>query len=496
MGGFAISLETAYGSLTLFTSILHNVFLLYHVNMFVSVYQISKTSFWLGEVIFLIWNSLNDPLFGWFSDQKLLGLTGSESKHSRDIVWMRLKKLHIYCPLFALAFCLFWIDWTYPGVQFAICLCLYDGFLTMIDLHHSALLADLSISVDARTKLNSRCSIFSAMGSISVFLSYLVWNKSDLKAFRLFCGGLALFSFLGYLVMVRSLKKAYTKRTKDAAVSDGSEDCESEDINLSTSQTNVSVAKFGCQLLSHQNFLWFSVLNLIQVFHCHFNSNFFPLFLDALLGESVSPAVSSLLLGASFVAPHLNNLYFLSLARRYGVYVLVKALLLVKLGLSLVMWQIGPGSVWMLCIFISSNRIFTEGTCKLLSLVISDLVDEDAVLHNRPVPVSALIFGTAALLSKPGQTLAPLIGTWILSLQTGHDIFRSGIESGSIKVDLSLMEIGAQDAHRKGVFFILVFVPVACALMQLLAWWQFTLKGHRLAQIKTSREGLKHVQIF
>jgi len=66
-----------------------------------------------------------------------------------------------------------------------------------------------------------------------------------------------------------------------------------------------------------------------------------------------------------------------------------------------------------------SNRVFTEGTCKLLNLVISDLVDEDVVLHSRTQAISALMFGTVALLSKPGQTLAPLIGTWVLSAHTG-----------------------------------------------------------------------------
>ena len=66
-----------------------------------------------------------------------------------------------------------------------------------------------------------------------------------------------------------------------------------------------------------------------------------------------------------------------------------------------------------------SNRVFTEGTCKLLSLVISDLVDEDFVLHRRHQAVSALIFGTSALLSKPGQSFAPLVGSLVLSMQTG-----------------------------------------------------------------------------
>lgn len=39
-----------YGSLALFISVLHNVFLLYYVDTFVSVYKINKTAFWVGEV--------------------------------------------------------------------------------------------------------------------------------------------------------------------------------------------------------------------------------------------------------------------------------------------------------------------------------------------------------------------------------------------------------------------------------------------------------------
>ena len=72
------------------------------------------------------------------------------------------------------------------------------------------------------------------------------------------------------------------------------------------------------------------------------------------------------------------------------------------------------------CFVCFSNRVFTEGTCKLLNLVITDLVDEDYVIHGRCQPVSALLFGTAALLSKPGQTLAPVVGMWLISQYTGQ----------------------------------------------------------------------------
>lgn len=45
-----VTVRLAYGSMSLFIAILHNVFLLYYVDIFVSVYKIDRNSFWLGEV--------------------------------------------------------------------------------------------------------------------------------------------------------------------------------------------------------------------------------------------------------------------------------------------------------------------------------------------------------------------------------------------------------------------------------------------------------------
>jgi hypothetical protein len=123
-----LPLGMCYGSLSLFTSILHNVFLLYHVNIFVSVYKIDKTSFWIGESIFLVWNSLNDPLFGWLSDSQYLTSGGGTTagakgrQTSTQIILRRLHALQWSGPLFALSFCTFWVSWTYPAVQFVVCL--------------------------------------------------------------------------------------------------------------------------------------------------------------------------------------------------------------------------------------------------------------------------------------------------------------------------------------------------------------------------------------
>ncbi|XP_046575539.1 transmembrane protein 180-like [Haliotis rubra] len=473
--------DICYGSMAFFMAILHNIFLLYHVDMFVSVYKIDKYSFWVGEGVFLVWNSLNDPLFGWLSDRKYLNNSGKTSQY--EIVMRRFNALQINGPLFAISFIAFWIPWAYPWLQFVVCLCLYDGFLTMLDLHHSALLADLSVSADIRTSLNFKCSVFSAMGSASVFMSYAFWNKDDLSSFRSFCCVLAVVSFVGFLLSSSLLKKYYIKKHKE-----GEEYISKESKDLDLPQ-GAPTKSFISQLLSQKNFLWFAAMNLIQVFHCHFNSNFFPLFLENLLGDAISPSTGSFLIGISFVAPHINNLYFLQLCRRFGVYSVIYFLFVVKLTLSVIMFLVGSAQIWLLCVSVCSNRVFTEGTCRLLNLVISDLVDEDYVIHDRRQPVSALMFGTAALVSKPGQTLAPLIGTLILSMQTGHDIFQSGKQGGSIKLSYNDMDTGTRAVHREGCFHLLVYVPIICAALQLLVWTQFSLHGRRLAQIKSAREG-------
>lgn len=72
-------------------------------------------------------------------------------------------------------------------------------------------------------------------------------------------------------------------------------------------------------------------------------------FLVALLVETrlLPPA------GVSYVAPHLNNLYFLTLCQRYGVYRVIRWLFMLKLGLAVAMLLAGADHVYLLCIFIA-----------------------------------------------------------------------------------------------------------------------------------------------
>jgi hypothetical protein len=86
-------------------------------------------------------------------------------------------------------------------------------------------------------------------------------------------------------------------------------------------------------------------------------------------------------------------------------------------------------------------------------------VDEDRVVHSRNSSISSLIFGVNALFTKPGQSLAPILGWRILRMT-------------------SLEE------ENYYIFTMVCLVPFLCAISQAYLWNLFTLKGFYLKEIK------------
>jgi len=490
------SVAVLYGSMSLFLTLFHNIFLLYYVDMFLSVYQISSVAFFFGQVFFLLWNSINDPLFGWLTDRHLLNSGNTSSKY--DVIIRRLSILKFSGPLLAFSFGLFWIRWMPTcllWLQFVMCLCLYDTFLTAVDLQHTSLLADISVHLEHRAQLNKYSSISSTIGCLSVFLSYVFWNKSSILSFQVFCLSLSVFSAVGFYVSSSSLLRHYFTLHQVPSYSLSSTEHSLiniwKDNSTSSKYSTTKVAfQYFNELKTNHNFKCFFPVNLLQVFHCHFNSNFFPLFLQVLLSQQLSSGIGPILIGLSFLLPHLNNIYFLKLCNNHGVYKVIKILFSLKFIFAFIMMISGPDNLFLLCIFIASNRITTEGTCNLLNLVISDLVDEDYVMNRRKNPASALMFGMTSLLAKPGQTIAPLLGTWLLSVVTGENLY--GLKGdAAIHFETGGGGVYAHNNRKNGCFLLLTILPLVVASLQLIFWRKFTLHGKNLKQVKERRINLE-----
>ncbi|CAF2081496.1 unnamed protein product [Rotaria magnacalcarata] len=405
-----------YCLLSFFKTTIHYIHTVYYVQTYISIYKINPYSFWIAECLFLIWNSLNDPLFGWLSDRYTSSIDN------------RLNNLTLCGPLFCLSSLLFWyplveINSSLLSLQLLLSLCLYDTFLTMIDLNYNSLLIDISFY--KREILISASVIGNALGSLTLFSSYLVWDSSNLRLFRIFVSILTILIIYGFLIVTQSMKRIlYCDHAK------------SNQENISKGHIP-TLWQFIWSISRQRNYLIFSLVNLIQVFHCHFNSNSIPLILNIFIPSS--SLLSSILLGISFLLPHLSNIYFVYLCKSQS-----------------------NNYTWLMCVFLVSNRIFTEGICKLFDLIITDLIDEDQFMHQRISPLPALVFGTMTFLSKPGQTLAPIISSHLF-----YSI----------------------DNAQKALFNKIVMIPIVCSLCQIILWNKFTLRGYRL---KSIRSMLKH----
>ena len=270
------------------------------------------------------------------------------------------------------------------------------------------------------------------------------------------------------------------------------------------------------QLSGQRNLVVFGLMQVVQVFQCHFISNFFPIFLEYFLGGTYSQATLSALLGFSFVWPHLNNVVLARASVTCGTHNVINLLFWLKVGLALAMAAAGPSSTLLLTVFVVSNRVFAEGTCKLCDLVVADLVDEDRVRNRRPHSIAVLIFGTTNLFSKPGQTLAPLVGFWFINGSFFRSLAGGGGSGGSAGARslLSLGDGGGNgtwigsnvvgdgdfggglsptgtyaDVDPSRMFALLVGVPIVCGAIQILVWTQYRLTGPYLASIKAQLRG-------
>lgn len=342
-------------------------------------------------------------------------------------------------------------------------------------------MADLTVDSVERSQLNKYNSIFSVLGCLSVFFSYHFWGNQEQGTFQVFVVALCLLSLAGYLACSFGLQRGLARGDIVAGSSHDPAPNGTNPTPLTAAQSLRSWLAFLREVGTEPNFVYFSLMHLVQVFHCHFNSNFFPLFLDFLLGDTYTRSTKSFLLGVSFLLPHVNNILFSSLAAKYGLYRVITFLFSCKLLLALAIWFAGMGNLPLLVLFILSNRIFTEGTCKLIGLCITDLVDEDFVIHSRKEAVSALIFGTTNLFAKPGQTLAPLFGTWVIATYGAQIIFDP---SGGLSADPGSLSTEALQAVRVVMFNLAVGVAVFSAVVQLFFWSQYRLHGEWLDKIK------------
>lgn len=440
----------SYSMTTLGSSMMNSIFSFYYVKLFLNNYRISEADFHRSQVVYMIWNALNDPLFGYLQD------------NSRVPCCSRRRLSILYgAPFYGLAFLLAWFPWRsytegdwLSGVHLMVTLCAFDGMLTFVLLAQCALFAEISEHHQTRLRLIKYSQVASLLGSSSVLFCGLVSNNmEDFAAFQGFC---LLVALLGCACMVYT--GFYSESRFDSKSTD--DGCRHEALSLS------AVLTMTWQILTNTDFQKFVAMNFFQVFLLAFCNNFAMIFADHLIPPDVLPSLAkSLMYGAGFICPQLLVLCTQNLLHVIGYYRLILITFIIEAVAAVVMYLLGSSHYYCLALFITVNMVLVQAAFSLFGLPLADIIDSDLQTHKRSSPLSSMVFGTNALFTKPAQSLAPMLVVFILN-QYGY----ADLKNGKV-ADQSVL----QDLHST-MFNLVCLVPMCIAVLQVLVWKPFSIR--------------------
>ncbi|KAK3532630.1 hypothetical protein QTP86_027377 [Hemibagrus guttatus] len=444
--------SVAYSMTTLGSSMMNSIFSFYYVKLFLNKYNISEGAFHKSQVVYMIWNALNDPLFGYLQD------------NSRIPCCSRRRMSILYgAPFYSLAFLLAWFPWRsyeagdwLSGMHLVITLCAFDGMLTFVLLAQCALFAEISENHQVRLRLIKYSQVASLVGSSSVLFCGLVsQNMDNIFAFQVFC---VLVALLGCACMMYT--GFHSESRFDTKVTEASSQEQQPPLSFA------AVATLTKQILINRDFQLFVIMNFFQVFLLAFFSNFAMIFADHLIPSDVLPSLAkSLMYGAGFICPQLLVLCSQNLLHVVGYYRIILITFAVEAGGALTMLLLGAGQHYCLAVFITINMILIQASFSLFNLPLADIIDSDLQKYKRSSPLSSMVFGTNALFTKPAQSLAPMLVVSILN-HYGYEEMKGG----------NVTDQSALEALHSSMFYLICLVPLCITSLQFFFWKPFSIR--------------------
>ncbi|KAI0237679.1 hypothetical protein LSAT2_011738 [Lamellibrachia satsuma] len=451
----------AYASTTLGYTMMHSIFTFYYVNVYMERFHISQELFQASQVIFMVWNAINDPLFAYVQDN-----------YRFSIIKSRRHTILFGAPLFGLSFLVVWFPWAdysegggsgwLVGVQLTASLCFYDSMFTFVLLAYCAMFTELSSAHEDRVRLVRYSRIASIVGSGSVYFSGVVSdNMTQFPAFLGACVAIAVLSvgFMSYTGLKSTTH--YDTARSHAELQDTVAQHVPESLLW---QQTVAI-------LRQRNFMVFVLMNFCQVYQTTFLANFTRVTCEQLIPAGfLTSRARNAFYGVLYVAPQIVVILGSSLITSFGYFRIVRASFVVNIVTGL--WLICMGQQpWAVMVFFFVTSITTNGAYSLFNLCLSDVIDEDREHQKRTQPRSSMFFGTNALITKPAISLAPMLTVAVL----GHFGYQ---EVGQMKKTTSLTtNSDAADV----MFYLAAMTPVVVGIIQLFVWAKYKIRNSHLS---------------
>lgn len=397
---------------------------------------------WIGiaATIYAFWNALNDPLFGYITDN-------TRSRRGRRIPYMRFT-----APFLALTFILVWFAPPQAGQQalfwwMLVSMLLYDTCYTIIGLVYSALLPEVTESDAQRNGLQISSSLFAMLGTLLGFLipDFVRPKTGDASLTPLYVAMIIVGIISMGLILITTFK---VKERREFAIVDK-----------------------PVPLLAAMKFTFTSKSFLILV-----AENFMAILMSSLLLGSIYyladyvlrwPAIQLL---AFLFIPLIISIPLTTFVRKWLGVVGAQQFLLVVAGIGLVAVAFVPDGWIPACIALAGVGL--AGPQTLSNVLFAQVADEDELRSGQRR--EGAFFGVNALLTKPAQSIAIWLAPFILERT---DFVTRASNLGEIFLDQPASAI-------MGIKVFTGVIPgAACLLGALILIW-YPLRGERLEKIQ------------
>jgi len=297
--------SVAYAATILGAGFINPVFNFYYVKLYLNRFHVSEPWFQFAQVVFMIWNAVNDPLFACLQD----------NARSWPVFRSRRHSILYGAPLFVISFLVIWFPWSdyesslsaswIAGIQLTVALCFYDAMFTFVLLAECALLAELSTNQADRVRLIQYSQVADLLGSASVLICEATSSGIEHYArFQVTCVGLGLAAGVCFVYTGLKAETQFDRMTEFPSAD--SFKVSSEDKSLTVYDQIWMVLRQSRQIFAQRSFVSFVLMNFCQIYHKTFLGNFANIIGDHLLGTGLSSAAKSLLYGSLYIIPQVQ----------------------------------------------------------------------------------------------------------------------------------------------------------------------------------------------
>lgn len=366
----------AYAMTTLGSAMINNIFSFYYVKLFLNKYNISEGAFHQSQVVYMVWNAVNDPLFGYLQDNSRVPCCSQR----------RLSILY-GAPLYSLAFLIAWFPWRayshddwLSGLHLTVALCAFDALLTFVLLAQCALFAEISNHHQNRLRLIKYSQVASLIGSSSVlFCGMVSTNMENFTAFQAFNVLIAVISCLCMMYTGFHSESRFDNKISESDVLG----CPDQTAHKTACSFSM-LKSLTWQILTNRDFQLFVTMNFFQVFMLAFLNNFTMIFTEHLIPPDALPSLAkSFMYGAGFILPQLLVLSSQRLLQSLGYYKIILFTFIFEAGMAVLMLALGPQRYYFLAFFLTINMVIIQGAFSLFGLPLADIIDMDMQKYKR-----------------------------------------------------------------------------------------------------------------